>query len=268
MLLAQCLQDITVTHGLPITLFMAGAVGGFTHCTLMCSPFVLAQCGKRCGALSNKDCDDMSQGQVVAIKEKRVNNQTASDVFVARMKASLLLPYHFGRMTTYVSMAMVMNMMINLAFWFSDSKALLAAPMLALAGVMFIVSAFPRLSMLFPWGGNINLGLPYNWLSLPLSKLVTKRDIVSQYLRGVLLGFMPCGLVISALLAAATAPDVMGAGFAMMAFSLGTIPALFMVALGGQTFSHKYPRTSLHMSRGAMVLSALWLFALAGTMIL
>lgn len=235
MFIGQCIHDIAVSHGLVISLFLAGLVGGVTHCAGMCSPFVLAQVGGEKG--------------------------------VQKLSSSLLLPYHLGRMTTYVILAILVSSVINLAFVFSGLKALIAVPMLVLAGVIFLVSAFPRLSALFPWISYFQIAVPYKFISRFSSKLMNDPGVVKRYGLGILLGFMPCGLVVSALLASATAPNILQAALAMGAFTVGTMPALILVALGGRVLKQRYPKISVRVRQGAMVISSLWLFALAGQMI-
>lgn len=217
-------------------MFLAGLVGGATHCVGMCSPFVLAQVG--------------------------------SEAKLQKLSSFLLLPYHFGRMTTYVILAVLVNSIINLAFIFSDAKMFIAAPMLVFAGILFLVSAFPRLTVLFPWANNIRVSIPYKMMSRISSRLMKNSNAFGRYGLGMLLGFMPCGLVLSALMASATANDVWQAGLAMAAFTVGTMPALVIVALGGHTLKFKYPNAAKRVSQGAMVVSGMWLFALAGTMVL
>lgn len=233
--IGQCIHDVAVSHGLIISLFLAGAVGGVTHCAGMCSPFVLAQVG--------------------------------NEPQLRKLSTSLLLPYHFGRMTTYVMLAVLVSSVVNLAFVFSGLKTLIAVPMLVLAAVIFLISAFPRMSVVFPWVSGGASFAPYKLISGFSARLMDNPGVVKRYGLGVLLGFMPCGLVASALLASATAPNVAHAAMAMAAFTLGTVPALVLVAFGGGALKYKYPKASLRMSQGAMVISSFWLFAIAASMI-
>lgn len=232
MIIGQCIHDMAVSHGLVISLFLAGLVGGFTHCMGMCGPFVLAQTGE-----------------------------------IKKLTGGLLLPYHLGRMTTYVALAVLVSSLINLAFIFSDLKALIAAPMLVLAGTIFLITAFPRLSTVFPWAVRFQITAPYKLVMRLSAKFMKNPNVFKRYGLGVLLGFMPCGLVVSALLASASAPSVWDAALAMAAFALGTVPALAVVALGGRQLSKHYPNASKHVRQGAMVVSSLWLFVLAGAMV-
>lgn len=237
MAVIQCVHDMTVSHGLPVSLFLAGLVGGFTHCAGMCSPFVLAQTG-----------------------DKKPE--------IKRLGSYLLIPYHLGRMTTYIALAVLVNAVLGAAFTSSGLKPLIAAPLLMLAAVIFLVSAFPRLRIFFPWAVSMKWNVPYglfNRLAVSGDNLYSS---LKRYGLGVLLGFMPCGLVLSSILASSTAQGIGQAALAMMAFTVGTMPALFMVALGGQALKYKYPQATRYLSRGAMVISSLWLLSLAGSMVL
>lgn len=230
---AGCVHEISLSHGLPLSLFLAGLVGGFTHCTAMCGPFVLAQ----------------SEGQI------------------QKMSKSLLLPYHLGRITTYIAMAMVFASLLNVAFLFLPVRALVVAPLLMTAGLIFILTAFPSVGRFFPWLVNLQLFVPYRWLEKIFTHLSTDATVLKRYALGLLLGFMPCGMIVSALMAASTAPSALEAGFAMAAFGVGTVPALVLVAFGGQALQGKYPVFARRARQVMLVWSGLWLFLMAGFML-
>lgn len=236
MIFADCISTFTTSYGLPVSLFLAGLVGGFTHCAGMCAPFVLAQ------------TDD----EMPSLK---------------RLGGALLLPYHLGRMTTYVVLAALLSSLVNLAFLFSDLRAALSALLLMLAGSLFLVSAFPKFSALLPWSVRLQITAPFTLIMKGAQSFMRARNPFKKYILGVILGFMPCALVVSALMAASTAPSVFSAAVAMSAFALGTMPALFMVSLGGHTLKARYPKFSTRFSQGALAISALWLFVLAGTLV-
>ncbi len=228
-LTANCVQNLTLTQGLYASLFMAGIVGGFSHCTLMCGPFVMAQ---------NKD--------------------------VKKLTGALLLPYHLGRITTYCLMALALATVLNMAFLFLPIRSFVIVPVLMLAGTIFLVAAFPSLARLFPWVGRLNIGVPYKYISQGFENLSRKKGMANQYLMGMLLGLMPCGMIVSVLLAALSAPTLVGTVLAVMSFGLGTMPALISVSLGGQVLQRKYPIAFKRVQQGAMLWSGIWLFAIAG----
>lgn len=229
--IAGCLSYITLDYGLPLSLFLAGLIGSTTHCVFMCGPFVVSQTG------------DMK-----------------------KIKDAALIPYHLGRMTTYIFMAVLTYSILNLVFVYSDLKTLLSAPLLFLAATIFMVSAFPQLKNLFPWVQKFSL--PSTFVHKYVTSLNRKNNILNRYILGVLLGFMPCALVVAALIASTSAPNLLMAAFSMGMFTLGTVPALVLLALGGGSLKKKYPRFSVRFSQSAKILCALWLSVLACTLVL
>jgi sulfite exporter TauE/SafE len=157
---------------------------------------------------------------------------------------------------------------LNLAFLFLPIRQLILMPLLLMAGVVFLVSAFPVLRTLFPWSGGRMISLPYRLVSKAAGVLANTPGMLKKYLMGVLLGFMPCGLVTSALMAASSASNAGQAALAMAAFGLGTMPALILTAFSGHSLKLKFPKTMAYVTRGLMTISALWLFALAGMMLI
>ena len=225
--IAQCNHIIETSSTLAGGLFVAGIVGGFTHCTGMCGPFVMAKSGQ-----------------------------------MERTRRAALLPYHAGRITTYVLLSMIFFSLVNVMIFFSPLRAIIIAPLLALAGIIFIVSAFPRLSVIFPWATKITLPVPARLMQFLSSKTT------NLYTTGLVLGLMPCGMVVAALIAASTANTIYTAALSMAAFGVGTIPALIMVALGGHQLSKKFPATIPAIRSGLMAWCGLWLFVMAGKIII
>ncbi len=60
------------------------------------------------------------------------------------------------------------------------------------------------------------------------------------YALGLMLGFLPCGLLYGALAAAAASGDPLTGAFAMIAFALGTVPALLAVGLAGHVAGQRW----------------------------
>jgi sulfite exporter TauE/SafE len=216
-----------------MSLFVAGLVSGFTHCMAMCGPFVISQ----------------TKG-------------------IEKMREAALLPYHFGRLSTYVFLSILIYSVLNLVFLYLPVRSYLIAPILMTAGFIFLINAFPNLSKFFKWAGVIKISLPYRLVSDLFQKLSVEPTTLKKYLMGIILGFMPCGMVTSALMASATAPTVMKAAIAMAAFGAGTIPALMMTAFGGQALRLKYPSAMPYVTRGMMIWSSASLFIIAGMLLI
>lgn len=231
--IGSCLHEVTLTRGLPLSLFTVGLVGGFMHCTTMCGPFVLSQTGH-----------------------------------LQKPSQAMLIPYHLGRITTYTLLAVLLSSVLNLAFLFLPIRAFIIAPILMTAGLIFFINAFPSLGKIMPWLVDLRFSMPYSIISRGFSKLSGSNNFVKKYLTGVLLGFMPCGMVVSALMAASTAPNTGQAALAMMAFGAGTMPALMATAFGAELFKTRYPVAMRRVTQGMMVWSGLWLFAMAGFLLI
>lgn len=240
--MGQCAAVISQEGGLASGLFAAGLVGGFTHCTGMCGPFVLAQ-----------------------VSAQSIPDDTG---MLRRLKAAALIPYHLGRMTTYVSLGILLGGVLNLAFLYGPAKAVLSAGMLSVAGTIFIIAAIPALRSVFPWAGRMSFPGAHGLLQRFAGPFLDRPSLWRTYILGVLLGFLPCGLVLAALMAAASTGSALSAGTGMAAFALGTIPALVLTGAGGSYIRRRWPRAARPVSVGLMVCSGLILLAMAGKMVL
>ena len=76
------------------------------------------------------------------------------------------------------------------------------------------------------------------------------------YLLGLVLGFIPCGLLYGALAAAAATGDVLRGIAGMLAFSVGTLPSLLAVGLLGHLAGQHWRSGLLRWSPVLMVINA------------
>ena len=102
--------------GLPLALFLAGLAGSLVHCIGMCGPFVL--------------------GQVIADSEHTTGDYGEWQ----RLAGAALLPYHFGRLTTYTALGFVAGGATAL-FAATTGFAWLSAALLAIAAVLLLLQA-------------------------------------------------------------------------------------------------------------------------------
>lgn len=222
-----------LSYGLITGLFVAGLAGSLGHCTLMCGPFVMSQAGR-----------------------------------FQKASGALLLPYHLGRVTTYMFLAAAFYGLVSVVSILLPLKIFIIAPLLALSGVLFLSSAFPQVLKVFPWlrmlSGNVLTFLPQKVLQF----LSEKPNGFKLYLYGVMLGFIPCGMVFAAIMAAATAESFWYGMIAMLAFGVGTMPALMLLALGGAQVKRLSPRTALVLKRTAYAWTGLWLLLMSGKLFL
>lgn len=239
--MSLCLTSFSAQTGLAGSLFLAGFLGGFTHCAGMCGPFVLAQ----------------------------ISALPGQPGMLAKLRAAALFPYHMGRLTTYTGLAVVFQSLLNIAIFYSPAKTVLSAGLLLMAALIFLVNIAPPVARLFPWLVRLRLPVPPRLVERAVQPVLKESgpSLPRRYLLGVLLGFMPCGMVIAALMAAAATATPLQAGVAMLSFGAGTLPALWLVAAGGRVLLLRWPRLVPALSTAMMSVSALVLLATAGKML-
>ena len=202
-----------------ISLISMGFFGGFSHCLGMCGPFVLTQ-------VSN----NLSRTKIADFQGFKKLSKIA------------LIPYHLGRITTYSLIGLVCALLrINLDKNFTI-EILSALLMLVACGVFvgfFITQNSLKIHKIF----RINLNfLPKNLLKKlnffsPLLKILSKKinfllinsSGLKGYLLGLILGFIPCGMLYGAFALASSLSNPFLAFFGMILFGIATFFALFFV---------------------------------------
>jgi len=205
---AHCAAAVEAHSSLIVALFMTGLLGSISHCVGMCGPFVMAQTTCRLESISATDMREFD-----------------------RVKSGLLLPYHLGRMTTYT----FLGALVGGVFGFLPEGRItdyLAAGLLAVAAIGFLGYALPRLGLKLPFAAGQNTAWVRSVEAIA-KPLFAKPVGWRGYMLGVVLGFIPCGLVYAALAAAAASGDPLGGMFAMAAFAIGTMPALMGLGIAG-----------------------------------
>lgn len=234
------------TAGLYSGLLLAGATGSLLHCGPMCGGFVMAQVGKRMElAASGPLCERARLGH-----------------------ASLPL-YHLGRLTTYALLGLIAGG-IGSAFaatplfrWGVAALLLLAAGMLGLValrgfgGALFVSSGTGAT-------GTGGLGRAMGQLRRFFDRPLGWRG----YGLGVILGFLPCGLVYAALTVAAATGKPLAGALAMATFGLGTVPTLVALGLLGHLAGRRWQSAGRKAAPVLLGLNALLLSALAWKAIL
>ncbi|ABC24155.1 sulfite exporter TauE/SafE family protein [Rhodospirillum rubrum] len=207
--IAHCQAVVVSEGGILSALFLAGLTGSLLHCTGMCGPFVLSQVNAR----------------MATIPAARMREWH-------RLTGAALLPYHLGRGTTYSLLGASVGLLAGSLDGFAVLKDL-SAVLLGLAALLFLGQALPRLHLPMP-----GLGRLERWWSGALGKrargLFAAPTGWRGYGLGLLLGFIPCGLLYGALAAAAATGNALAGAMGMAAFTLGTIPALLGVGVLGQ----------------------------------
>ena len=205
-------------------MFLAGLAGGFGHCIGMCGPVVAAY----------------SLGE-------------------DKLRYLHHVLYNLGRITTYMFMGAVVGLTGSFLVLTASIEKIQTAVMV-LAGISIVVM-----------GAAIGGWIPVrkssgnsSWLSSVINKTMElfkgPRTAGTYYPMGVVLGFLPCGLTYTVLLAAARASmdaenhlaGMLQGAFMLLFFGLGTAPALLLVGrvinyLGTKVRDRLYKLASLIM---------------------
>lgn len=100
-------------------------------------------------------------------------------------------------------------------------------------------------------------------LKMGLAKLLSIQSTPSLFFVGLLNGLLPCGMVYVALAGSLSAQGVLGSGFYMFLFGMGTIPMLVAITVMGNALSSSF-RNKLNKMIPAMVVFIGILFILRG----
>jgi sulfite exporter TauE/SafE len=175
--------------------FLMGLLGS-VHCIGMCGPLVMA----------------------LPISHK-TNLQKITALFL----------YHAGKISSYAILGILFGLFGSQFPIFGLQKNI--SIVIGVTMLLYVVYVF----ILKP--KHIQLGVLsslYNVILKTLGKLFKSKYLVSFLFIGMLNGLLPCGMIYLALSSAMATQNVLQGGLLMAFFGLGTVPALIMVALGGQ----------------------------------
>ena len=180
-----------------LTAFLAGLLGG-AHCVGMCGGIVAAMSFQSGGR---------------------------------RQPVSFHLGYNLGRIASY-SLAGALAGLVGSAAFLSDTLLPIQKSLYILAQVILILMGLylAGLNRAVLWLEKAGSGL---WTRLqPLfGRLLPIRDFPGAVIAGAVWGWLPCGLVYSALATAMTAGSAWRGAATMLAFGLGTLPNLLLAGL-------------------------------------
>ncbi len=193
--------------------FVAGLAGSL-HCIGMCGPILTAIAGV------DRRAEITVRGQSVSGRAGRA--------------ARDLLWYHAGRISTYAmlgALAGTLGAKLREAVWLGhlqDWLGVTAGAIAILFAIALLLKPLANCSEVFESAqGKKYLGSVF----AALHSLAQQTSRSSRFLLGAIMGFIPCGLVYLMLAAVATTGHPLAASLGMIAFGLGTLPALTGVVM-------------------------------------
>jgi sulfite exporter TauE/SafE len=167
-------------------------------------------------------CIGMCGGIVVAYSSSKLD--TKASYFT---QTASHLAYNFGRVTTYTMLGSVFGLLGQVVAFTPITKGFL----FVITGLLMVLTG---LSLI----GNIKFlnsaewsVYKYIWYQNAFKKLINSKSYGSFYLLGMLNGIIPCGLVYSFAIFAASTATPLGGALVMATFGLATIPALFFLGV-------------------------------------
>lgn len=200
--------------GFAVAIFGASLLGSL-HCVGMCGPFALWATGKN-------------------------------------RSPTVITSYHLGRLSTYLSAGLfagVIGSTVTIGGQLAGTQMLAAK--LAGSGLVVIGVAqmLRRSSGWAKWNGRRRTGqegavVPPSriagWLQAANPLLANQGPMGRAYLGGLLTTWLPCGWLYLFVLVAGGTGDVMGAIVVMLAFWVGTLPALTGLIYGAQSLALRF----------------------------
>lgn len=166
----------------------------------------------------------------------------------ARSRVLVIGVYNVGRISSYTLMGFILGVAgQGIAILQPDGFPVLrflAALMLVLMG--FYISGWWRILATLE-----KIGVRFWRLLQPLGeKFLPVRSLSQALFLGFIWGWLPCGLVYSALVYALAQGDPISAAVVMLSFGLGTMPAIFVGGVAGDRLKSLLQKKSLRAVMG------------------
>lgn len=142
-----------------------------------------------------------------------------------------VLNYNIGRITSYTLAGFLVGFIqaiVLLPFGLENGHRVLQliSSTIMIGAGLYLAGWFPRFAYIEKVGAKLwKLIEPFGRKLIPVS------THTQAYLFGMVWGWLPCGLVYAALALAASTGDIYRSGLTMLAFGLGTLPAVLGVGI-------------------------------------
>lgn len=171
----------------------------------------------------------------------------------------LLLAYNIGRLSTYTFLGVLVGWLISLNPHFLHQGHGFSV-MRLLAGLLLIALGLYLAGI---WYGLVWLekagGILWRKIQPVAQKLIPVKSMPQAAMLGILWGWLPCGLVYSALAVSATQANWLLSGLSMLAFGVGTLPSMFTTGYFAAQTKAWVQKKSFRLVMGLLViLMGIW----------
>lgn len=150
--------------------------------------------------------------------------------FNASSKWTAIVLYNLGRVIAYSLIGLIVGLLGRGINWFGLTQII----SILLGSIILISLIVPKLIK------RSRINFP-SWINKypikALQVLIKKQQVGWMFLVGLMNGFLPCGLIYMAVAAALVAGTVGNAVLFMIAFGLGTMPAMIILVIAAQKIS-------------------------------
>ncbi|MGR6036009.1 MAG: sulfite exporter TauE/SafE family protein [Candidatus Nitrosoglobus sp.] len=172
-----------------------------------------------------------------------------------------ILAYNFGRIVSYITMGLIMGLLVRFLGAISHPVVVLVgisghdvlqaiSSFIMLGTGLYIANWFPRFARVD------RLGVPL-WRRLePLGRrLIPVRTLKQAFVFGTIWGWLPCGLVYNAVAVAATTGSGTRSALTMLAFGIGTLPAVMSAGIFTAWMTHLASLKGLRHIAGLLIMA-------------
>lgn len=169
------------------------------------------------------------------------------------------LSYNFGRILTYSALGAIAGLFgstvgfVGQLAGFENVAAIAAGIMMIIAGVLMLDLVPSKKLQKF------NPLLYTSRFLKPLGSRISSNSVGSKFSLGLILGFMPCGLIYAALLKSMATGTIVAGSLTMTAFGLGTSISLLGIGIFSSAFSLKIARYGNRLAAISVLLLGLFL---------
>jgi len=195
------------------------------------------------GLLSSAHCVGMCGGIMGALT-------MAIPAEARQRRLQLLLSYNLGRIASYVLMGILFGLFASVfTQWGGNGWLRMLAGILMILMGLYLADWWRGLVYLERLGRHL-------WAYLqPLGKsFLPVTSAPKALILGSIWGWLPCGLVYSALAYAMTQAQPLAAGSVMLAFGLGTLPAVLLTGLAAQQLTRWLQRRYIRIGFALLVI--------------